>query len=138
MGGECASEHETQKLSETCQVETDGALGEFNVLPREISEPAGAGSEKSAEVVVGKGNEPVTDWRTHKAKGPKEHVKELKELRGVRSNQKPPGHLEGIGQAQLWNRSSHPEGTMIDSREEPCKIEQAGHTPQRQRVQNEG
>ena len=77
MGGECAREHETQKLSETCQVESDGALGEFNVLPREISEPAGAGSEKSAEVVVGKDNEPVTDWRTHKAKGPKKQGGDL-------------------------------------------------------------
>jgi len=78
MGGECAREHETQKLSEACQVESDGTAGKFNVLPREISASAEAGAEKSAEVVVGGQTSRTQSGGTHDAEGPKNQGDDLK------------------------------------------------------------
>ena len=67
-GDECASKHEIRELSETCQVESEGAAGKFGDLPREASPEAGVLGEESAEVVVG-------GWRMRRAElaaeGPK-------------------------------------------------------------------
>jgi RNA-directed DNA polymerase len=55
MSDERARKREIQKLSEACQVESEGTAGKSGVLPREASPEAGVLGEESAEVVVGEG-----------------------------------------------------------------------------------
>jgi RNA-directed DNA polymerase len=137
MGGECARKHETQKLSETCQVESDGTLGKFNVLPREISEPAKAGSEKSAEVVVGNGNEPVTDRRTHQAEGPKKQGGDLtpqtrptaESNKEARVGSNGPSKQRWLPDLWLPDGGTGQAGTARFESEEGSKEERKGQTP---------
>lgn len=77
MGGKCPSEHETQEPSKTCQVESGGTAGKFNVLPREVSEPARAGAEKSAEAIVGRETSRAQSGGSHRTEGPKEQGGDL-------------------------------------------------------------
>ncbi len=58
-GDECASDHEIQELSKTCQVESEGTAGKCDVLPREASLDATASGEESAEVIVGEERRPA-------------------------------------------------------------------------------
>lgn len=81
MSDKQASIGEIQKLCEACQVESEGAAGQFGVLPRETSSEANALEEESAEVVVGGGTFLVKDLqemeRNRTAEGPKSQGDDL-------------------------------------------------------------
>ena len=62
-GDECASDHEIQQLSKTCQVKSGGTAGKCDVLPRETSLDATVSGEESAEVIV-VGKDPTKDRRS--------------------------------------------------------------------------
>lgn len=105
MGDECASKHEIQKPTKTCQVESEGAAGKFGVLPRETSPEAWASGEESAEVVVGGwtflASELQEMERIRNAEGPKSQGDDLNP-HSVSAASAPEGARSGGPGKQKW------------------------------------
>lgn len=94
MSDEPASIGEIQKLTEACQVKSEGAAGKLGVLPRETSPEATATGEESAEVVVG-------GWRFK--------VKDLQEMERIRTAEGPKSQGDDLNPHSV-STASTPEG----------------------------
>lgn len=95
MSDERASKREIQKLTEACQVESEGTAGKFGVLPRETSSEASALGEESAEVVVG-------GWTFL--------VRDLQEMERIRTAEGPKSQGDDLNPHSV-STASAPEGT---------------------------
>ena len=94
MSDKQASISEIQKLSETCQVESEGTAGKLGVLPQETSREASALGEESAEVIVG-------GWTFL--------VKDLQEMERIRSTEGPKSQGDDLNSHSV-STASAPEG----------------------------